>query len=37
MGVHGMYGLYGMADRREEARRGPPSRLAALGNVLTGR
>jgi glycine/D-amino acid oxidase-like deaminating enzyme len=37
MGVHGMYGLYGMADRREEARRGPPSRLAALGNILTGR
>lgn len=37
MGVHGMYGLYGMADRREEARRGPPSRLAKLGNVLTGR
>jgi glycine/D-amino acid oxidase-like deaminating enzyme len=37
MGVHGMYGLYGMADRREEARLGPPSRLAALGNILTGR
>lgn len=37
LGVHGMYGLYAMADRREEARMGPPSRLAALGNILTGR
>lgn len=37
LGVHGMYGLYGMADRRESARRGPPSRLAKFGNWLTGR
>lgn len=37
LGVHGMYGLYGMADRRETARRGPPSRLAKFGNWLTGR
>jgi hypothetical protein len=32
-----MYGLYGMADRREMARQGPPSRLAKFGNWLTGR
>lgn len=37
LGVHGMYGLYGMADRREMARKGPPSRLAKFGNWLTGR
>jgi glycine/D-amino acid oxidase-like deaminating enzyme len=37
LGVHGMYGLYGMADRREMARQGPPSRLAKFGNWLTGR
>ena len=37
LGVHGMYGLYNMADRREEVRQGPPSRLAKLGNWLTGR
>lgn len=37
LGVHGMYGLYTMADRREEVRQGPPSRLAKLGNWLTGR
>lgn len=37
LGVHGMYGLYGMADRREAERLGPPSRLAKFGNWLTGR
>ena len=37
LGVHGMYGLYAMADRRESARLGPPSRLAKFGNWLTGR
>ena len=37
LGVRGMYALYGMADRREEASGGPPSRLAKLGNWLTGR
>jgi glycine/D-amino acid oxidase-like deaminating enzyme len=36
MGVHGMYALYAAADRAE-ARGGPPSRLATLGNRLTGR
>jgi glycine/D-amino acid oxidase-like deaminating enzyme len=36
LGVRGMYALYAAADRREEAG-GPPSRLAALGNLLTGR
>jgi glycine/D-amino acid oxidase-like deaminating enzyme len=36
LGVHGMYALLREADRRE-ARGGPPSRLAALGNWLTGR
>lgn len=37
MGVHGMYALYRMADRREERLGIPPSRLARLGNWLTGR
>ena len=37
LGVHGMYGLLNAADRRDEASGGPPSRLAALGNWLTGR
>lgn len=37
LGVHGMYGLLNAADRREERLRGGPSRLAALGNWLTGR
>ena len=36
LGVRGMYALYGAADRREAAG-GPPSRLARLGNWLTGR
>jgi glycine/D-amino acid oxidase-like deaminating enzyme len=36
LGVRGMYALYAAADRAE-ARGGPPSRLAALGNRLTGR
>ncbi|MGL6208654.1 MAG: NAD(P)/FAD-dependent oxidoreductase [Paracoccaceae bacterium] len=37
LGVHGMYALLNAADRREEATLGPPSRLARLGNWLTGR
>ena len=37
LGVHGMYALLHAADRRETARRGPPSRLGTLGNWLTGR
>jgi glycine/D-amino acid oxidase-like deaminating enzyme len=37
LGVHGMYALLRAADRREAASGGPPSRLAALGNWLTGR
>jgi len=37
MGVHGMYGLLRMADRREERLGIPTSRLARLGNWLTGR
>ncbi|MEY4981951.1 MAG: hypothetical protein RIR62_217, partial [Pseudomonadota bacterium] len=37
LGVRGMYALLNAADRREEARRGPPSRLARLGNRLAGR
>ena len=37
LAVQTMYRLYGMADARETARYGPPSRLAALGNWLTGR
>lgn len=36
LGVRTMYRLYGLADRAEAAG-GPPSRLAALGNRLTGR
>lgn len=36
LGVHGMYALYAAADRAE-AGGGPPSRLARLGNRLTGR
>jgi hypothetical protein len=37
MGVHGMYALMNAADRRDEVSGGPPSRLATLGNWLTGR
>jgi glycine/D-amino acid oxidase-like deaminating enzyme len=37
LGVHGMYALYAAADRREERHGGGPSRLAGLGNWLTGR
>jgi glycine/D-amino acid oxidase-like deaminating enzyme len=37
LGVHGMYALLRSADRREAASAGPPSRLAALGNWITGR
>ena len=36
MGVRAMYALYDMADRIE-AHGGPPSRLARIGNRLTGR
>jgi glycine/D-amino acid oxidase-like deaminating enzyme len=36
LGVRGMYRLYAMADA-QEARGGPPSRLAALANWITGR
>lgn len=36
LGLRAMYRLYAAADRHE-ARGGPPSRLAALGNRLTGR
>ena len=36
LGVHGMYALLAAADRAE-ARGGGPSRLAAIGNWLTGR
>lgn len=36
LGVRGMYGLLGLADRREARLGGPPSRLATLGNWLTG-
>jgi hypothetical protein len=32
-----MYKLYGAADFRETVHNTPPSRLAALGNWLTGR
>jgi glycine/D-amino acid oxidase-like deaminating enzyme len=35
LGVRGMYALYGQADRNE-ARGGPPSRLARWANALTG-
>ena len=37
LGVHAMYGLYGAADFRETVHMTPPSRLAKLGNWLTGR
>ncbi|MFT4794635.1 MAG: glycine/D-amino acid oxidase-like deaminating enzyme [Paracoccaceae bacterium] len=37
LGVQGMYRLLHMADMREARRRGPPSKLAALGAWLTGR
>ena len=37
LGVTGMYALLNAADRREDARQGPPSRLGRLGNWLTGR
>ena len=37
LGVHTMYGLFGAADFRETVHNTPPSRLAALGNWLTGR
>ncbi|WP_068303056.1 FAD-binding oxidoreductase [Pararhodobacter sp. CCB-MM2] len=36
LGVRAMYKLFAMADRSEAAG-GPPSRLAAIGNRLTGR
>ena len=37
LGVHAMYGLFGAADFRETVHMTPPSRLAKLGNWLTGR
>ena len=37
IGVTGMYGLYGIADRRENRLGGPPSRAARFANWLTGR
>jgi glycine/D-amino acid oxidase-like deaminating enzyme len=37
LGVHGMYALLRGADALEERWRGGPSRLASLGNWLTGR
>lgn len=37
MGVTGMYALLNAADRREDRPGAGPSRLAALGNRLTGR
>lgn len=37
LGVRAMYGLYREADRREERGLDRPSRLARIGNVLTGR
>ena len=37
LGVTGMYALLNAADRREARRGAGPSRLAALGNWLTGR
>ena len=37
LAVHTMYKLYGAADFRETVHNTPPSRLAALGNWLTGR
>ncbi len=37
LGVHGMYALLNAADRREARPGAGPSRLAAVGNWLTGR
>ncbi|WP_456696034.1 NAD(P)/FAD-dependent oxidoreductase [Aeromicrobium sp. P5_D10] len=37
LGVKAMYGLYREADRRENNGLAQPSRLARIGNVLTGR
>lgn len=37
LGVHLMYKLYQIADAREARLRGGPSRLAQIGNWLTGR
>ncbi|WP_309664616.1 FAD-binding oxidoreductase [Tabrizicola sp.] len=37
LGVHGMYGLLNAADRREARPGAKASRLAKLGNLLTGR
>lgn len=37
LGVHGMYALLNAADRREARPGARPSRLAGLGNWLTGR
>lgn len=37
LGVHGMYALLRAADSREARGLGGPSRLAAIGNWLTGR
>ncbi len=37
LGVRAMYGLYREADRREDRGLDRPSRLARLGNALTGR
>lgn len=37
LGVRAMYGLYRTADRREDDGLIRPSRLARIGNVLTGR
>jgi hypothetical protein len=37
LGVTGMYALLNAADRREDRPGAGPSKLAALGNWLTGR
>jgi hypothetical protein len=37
LGVRAMYGLYRAADRREDSGLARPSRLARLGDKLTGR
>lgn len=37
LGIHMMYTLFGIADRREKRLQGKPSRLAAFGNWITGR
>ena len=37
LGVHGMYALLNAADRQEDKPGAGPSRLAAVGNWLTGR